>query len=166
MTLSFLFHPERAARLVQQKALDGNLPGLTDVIERVSENVFGIRFRDGYPTEVNRAVERVLVDRLLLLASHAPMAQVRAESAMALRRLRERVMAGSGTPDWPQDAHYELLTEDIRRFLERPHESVANPAPLGTPPGSPIGEPALRWIEWDWAASSSPWGNYDWWWQD
>jgi hypothetical protein len=166
MTLSFLFHPERAARLVQQKALDGSLPGLTDVIERVTENVFGIRFRDNYVTEVNRAVERVLVDRLLLLASRSPMAQVRAESAMALRRLRQRVMEGGGTPDWPQDAHYELLTEDIRRFLERPYESVANPAPLGTPPGSPIGDPALRWVGWDWASASSPWGNYDWWWQD
>ena len=116
-----------------------DLPGLTDVIERVTENVFGIRFRDEYSTEVNRAVERVLVDRLLLLAARAPMAQVRAESALALRRLRQRVMEGSGTPDWPQDAHYSLLCEDIRRFLERPHESIANP-----PPRRPSRQPHRR----------------------
>ena len=134
----------------------------TDKIERYLKNT-----KVKTDPEVNRAVERVLVDRLLLLAARAPMAQVRAESALALRRLRLRVMEGSGTPDWPQDAHYELLCEDIRRFLERPHESMANPAPLAPPPGSPIGgDPALHWIGWDWATVSSPWGNYDWWWQE
>ncbi len=40
MILSFLFHPERAARLVQQKALQPDLPGLTEVIDRVVENTF------------------------------------------------------------------------------------------------------------------------------
>ena len=164
MTLSFLFHPERAARMVQQKALQPDLPGLTDVIDRVVENVFGIRFRDGYDTEVNRAVQRVLVDRLVLLAARAPMPQVRAESTMALKRLRQRVVDGSGTPELAQDAHYSLLCEDIRRFLERPHQPVTTPPARSAPPGSPIGDPGMYWVGWDWSGPTTQWGNYDWWW--
>jgi hypothetical protein len=164
MTLSFLFHPERAARMVQQKALQPDLPGLRDVIDRVVENIFGIRFRDGYEIEVNRGVERVLVDRLMMLAAQAPMAQVRAESTMALKLLRQRVMSGSGTPELAQDAHYDLLCEDIRRFLERPHQPVTAPMAGSAPPGSPIGDPGLSWVGWDWSVPTNSWGSYDWWW--
>jgi hypothetical protein len=165
MTLTFLFHPERAARMVQQKALQPDLPGLTEIVDGVVENVFGVRFRDGYDAEVNRAVERVLVDRLMMLATQAPMAQVRAETTAALKRLRQRVMEGAGTPEVSESAHYALICEDIRRFLERPHEPVANPDAPSTPPGSPIGDPALRWVEWERPLSGSAWGIYDWWWQ-
>jgi FAD/FMN-containing dehydrogenase len=164
MTLSFLFHPERAARMVQQKALQPDLPGLTDVIDRVVENVFGVRFRDGYDTELNHVVERALVDRIMMLAAQAPMAQVRAESAMALRLLRQRVLAGRGTPEPAQDAHYDLLCEDIRRFLERPLQPITAPSAPSAPPGSPIGEPGMRWIGWDRSLSTNLWGSYDWWW--
>lgn len=165
MTLSFLFHPERAARMVQQQALRPDLPGLTDIIDRVVENVFGVRFRDGYHAEVNRAVERVLVDRLKMLAAQAPMAQVRAETTRALRGLRQRVMEGGGTPDVAEDAHYGLLCEDIRRFLERPQQPVDTPTTPLAPPGSPIGDWGMNWVEWDWARSNNLWGNYDWWWE-
>ena len=164
MTLAFLFHPERAARMVQQKALQPDLPGLTEITDRVVENVFGVRFRDGYDAEVNRAVERVLVDRLVMLATQAPMAQVRAETTAALKRLRQRVMEGGGNLDASESAHYALICEDIRRFLERPHEPVANPDAPSTPPGSPIGDPALRWVDWERPLSGSAWGIYDWWW--
>lgn len=164
MTLSFLLHPERAARMIQQQALRPDLPGLMDIVDRVVENVFGVRFRDGYDAEVNRAVERVLVDRLMMLASQAPMAQVRAETTLALKSLRARVMEGSGTPEVAEDAHYALLCEDIRRFLERPHAPISAPGAPTAPPGSPIGDPALRWVNWDSSLASGQWGNYDWWW--
>src|SRR5699024_1273815 len=39
MTLSLLLDPERAARLVQQHALDPSLPGLLDVLERTRDAV-------------------------------------------------------------------------------------------------------------------------------
>jgi len=166
MTLSFLFHPERAARMVQQKALQPDLPGLSEVISQVVEGVFGMRYRNGYHTEVNRAVERVLVDRLMMLAALAPMAQVRAETTRALRDLRIRMMEGGGTPDLAQDAHYDLLAEDIRRFLERPHEAISVPAAPSSPPGSPIGGGFMDWLDWEWTQGNSPWANYDPWWWD
>jgi hypothetical protein len=140
-TLQFLFQPERAARMIQQKALDPSLPGLTDVIHHMTQATFGLGVTDSYETEVNRAVERVFVDRLMTLAANAPMAQVRAESQYALEELAVWLSAGEA-----DQAHYRLLRSDIGRFMERPHEPVALPDSPSMPPGSPIGDPALDWL--------------------
>jgi len=164
MTLSFLLHPERAARMVQQKALQPDLPGLTEVIDRVVEGVFGGGFEDGYEAEVNRAVERVLVDRLMMLAGQAPMAQVRAEATMALKNLQATAGEGMNSPAMGEEAHYWLLWDDIRRFLERPHQAITAPTAPTTPPGSPIGDPGMDWADWDWFRGASQWSNVDWWW--
>jgi len=65
-----------------------------------------------------------------------------------------------------QEAHYGLICEDIRRFLERPHQSITTPTAPSAPPGSPIGDPGMHWVNWDWSGSSNLWGNYDgWWWE-
>jgi hypothetical protein len=164
MTLSFLLHPERAARMVQQKALQPDLPGLTEIIDRVIEGVFGGAFGDGYEAEVNRAVERVLVDRLMMLAAQAPMAQVRAEATMALKNLQAMAVEGMNTPAMGEEAHHWLLWDDIRRFLERPHQAITAPTAPAAPPGSPIGDPGMDWTDWDWFRGSSQWGSVDFWW--
>ncbi|MHB1194553.1 MAG: zinc-dependent metalloprotease [Longimicrobiales bacterium] len=147
MTLSFLLHPERAARMVQQKAIQSDLPGLDDVLGHLVENAFGMRYGDGYESEVSRAVQRVLVDRMVMLAGEAPMAQVRAEAARALELLDGRIAEGAGNADEATTAHYALLRKDIRRFLDRPHESLATPSAPVSPPGSPIGDPGMDWLD-------------------
>ena len=161
MTLSLLLHPERAARMVQQEALHPELPGLDDVLHRLVEGVFGPAFDDPYQAEVNRAVERALADRLMVLAARAPMAQVRAVTTHALRTLvgfldEESAGAGGAT-----HAHYFLLQEDIERFLTRPQGIIALPDAPDLPPGSPIGDPGMGWLDRTWSAG---WTSYDWWW--
>jgi hypothetical protein len=163
MTLSFLLFPERATRLVQQKALHPTLPGLTDILDRVVADVFDYQAVDGYTQEVNRAVQRTLVDRMIRLSSSAPMPQVRAETSMALLSLRDRLI-NADHDDVRQRAHDHLLQEDIRRFLERPHGLVEASGAPSPPPGSPIGEPSMAWLTWQGSGFSSPWQSYDWWW--
>jgi hypothetical protein len=155
MTLAFLFHPERAARMIQQKALQPQLPGLEEVLDRVVESLFGMRYRDSYEAEVNRAVQRVLVDRLILLAAEAPMAQVRAETTQILEELDRQIRVGAGNADQPTAAHYALLCKDIRRFLDRPHEAIATPTAPASPPGSPIGDPGMSWVDRWWLGGPS-----------
>jgi len=156
-TLQFLFQPDRAARMIQQKALDPSLPGLTDVIHHVTQATFGLDVTDPYEAEVNRAVERVFVDRLMRLAATAPMAQVRAESQYALERLAVWLSEASDTAAEGDQAHYRLLRSDIGRFMERPHEPVAIPESPSMPPGSPIGEPDLEWSgAWGWNLTPLP----------
>jgi len=142
-TVSQLLDPERAARLVEQKALDPSLPGLDDVLERL----LAATWRkappplSSYEAEIARAVEHVVAERLMGLAGGARMPQVRALATEALARRINSPMGG-----WLGTAHEELLAGDIRRFLERPAAPLASPAIPVAPPGPPIGEPALDYL--------------------
>ncbi len=149
-TLQFLLHPERAARMVQQHALEPDLPGLADVLDRVREGTFGASTADPYQAEVSRAVERVFVNRLMLLAGHAPDGQVRAEASAELADLRGWLEARGGT-DGGDEAHYAYLASEIERFQDRPHQPVEMPGSPDMPPGSPIGQPGMDWLRSGWA---------------
>ena len=62
-TVSEILNAQRAARLVQQHALDESLPGLGEVIDRLGDATFGATPANSYEAEINRAVEGVVVDR-------------------------------------------------------------------------------------------------------
>ena len=145
-TISSILDAQRAARLVQQHALDPGLPGLDAVIDALYDATFGTSTVDPYESEVSRAVERVFTDRIMELAAGASMPQVRALASAKLTQMRER-LAASSSVDAADLAHYGLLVQDIARFLDRPAAAFTQPAIPVAPPGAPIGEPAMRWLE-------------------
>jgi len=138
MTFALLFDPQRAARLVEQRALDRSLPDLDEVLARTASAVFADPGPDPYRRELARAVQRSMVERLMDLAATAPMPQVRAVAAQRLRLLRTGLHGAALDP--ARDAHVQLLVEDIGRFLDRPWEPRERREPLAPPPGSPIGD--------------------------
>ena len=100
LVTSLMLTPDRASRLVEQKALDPTLPGLEDVIDALYTASFGATPRTAYEAEVQRAVENVVVDAVISLASTAPMPQVRSIATLMLRR-RSAILARGipgGTP--------------------------------------------------------------------
>jgi hypothetical protein len=137
MVVSLLFDPERAARLVQQHALDPSQPSLESVLDRTIAAVFAPA-ADPYHAEIARAVQRVTVERLMGLAADPGLPQARAIAALKLTELRRRLAAAS--TDVPSRAHRTLLAADITRFLERDYDPAVRPRPPQNPPGSPIGE--------------------------
>ncbi|HEX2167462.1 MAG TPA: zinc-dependent metalloprotease [Longimicrobiales bacterium] len=151
MSLSLLLEPQRAARLVQQNALDPSLPGLADVLETSTRAIMDPDVDDAYEAEIARAVQRVYIDRLMTLAENAPMAQVRALANYELTRVLERALPEGG--DAAQAAHRLAIAAEIGRFMERPLEPIQpRPAAPGVPPGQPIGMPAMTWtsLSCDW----------------
>jgi Met-zincin len=147
MTFRLLFDPERAARLVQQHALDPGLPGLDDVLSRTSATVFGVTPHDAYQRQLARTVQRAMVERMMDLAADAPMAQVRAETTAQLRTLAARLHR-THAPDAGDAAHARLLADDVTRFLARPWQRSERRDPPPAPPGMPIGDedgPDLGW---------------------
>ena len=92
-----------------------------------------------YEELVNRAVERALVDRLIVLAGQAPNPQVRAVASASLRRLCRRAQAVAEADD--SAAHEHLMAADIGRFLDRPTEAAR---PLATPEPPP----GTNWHAW------------------
>ena len=144
LTLGFLLTPARAARLVEQHALDPTMPGLHGVIQRLVDATFGAAPADPYHAEIARAVQRVVVEHLMTVASNAEMSQVRAIATAGLRgRVASLRSAGTG----PAAAHRALLAADIERFLERPAPPAVRRAIPAAPPGAPIGEPAMHWLD-------------------
>lgn len=143
MVAQLVLNPERAARLVQQHALDPNLPGLAEVIDSVL-NVGATESVDPYLAAIGRAVERALVDRLMGLAQTARSSDVRAIAQMKVRDLAAQLTIAASTSRagaGERTAYQMLLASDVRRFLERPWDPAVLPKPFAPPPGMPIGEP-------------------------
>jgi hypothetical protein len=161
VTIGFLLQFDRAARMVGQHAVNPQMPGLEDVIDRLTAATFDAPTATPYEAAVRRAEERVLVDRVMWLASGAPNSQVRAIASLKLSKLAARLRAAVAKTE-ADTAQRTLLAADIKRFLERPLDP-ARPIPLvapDAPPGAPIGD-----LGQDWLARPSPYGGaraFDW----
>ena len=151
-TVSRVLEPSRAARLVQQHALDPSLPGLAEVLTALVDAVRPEPNETLYRTELRLAAYRVLVDRIMALADGASMPHVRALATRKLVDLRAE-MAANPPPE--RDAAFvQLVDRDIERFLEKPSAPYEMPGTPNAPPGAPIGEPALDWLARDaWTAA-------------
>jgi hypothetical protein len=139
LTFALLFNSQRAARLVEQHALDPRLPDLAEVLDASERAVFAARAASPYEAEIARAVERAMVERLIELARIAPMSQVRAVANRELETLRAR-LAARRDKDAATRASDALLVTDLGRFFARPWQQkdiIPVPEP---PPGAPIGE--------------------------
>jgi Met-zincin/Domain of unknown function (DUF5117) len=146
VTIGFVLQPDRAARMVAQYAVDQSLPGLGEVIDKLTKATFDQVTSGTYEAEVRRAEERVLVDRVMWLASVAPNSQVRAIASLKLQKLATRLRAEVGRTE-SDLAQHTLIAADIKRFLERPTadlQKVIPPSPA--PPGAPIGEEPMDWL--------------------
>ena len=138
-----ILQKERAARVVEQHAVDATLPGLEEILDRLYAGTFGSRAATPYEAEVKRSVERVFVEELMTLAATAEMPQVRAIAAARLTKIQSDRIT---TPTESDAAHRLLVTADIKRFLERPIAPTARFGRQEAPPGAPIGDPAMDWL--------------------
>jgi hypothetical protein len=155
VTVGFVLQPDRAARMVAQNAVEQSRPGLGEVIDRLVKATFEQVATGNYESEIKRAVERVLVDRLAWLAATAPNAQVRAIASLKLQQIADRVRPAAATTGKPaalgeaEHAHRTLLAADIKRFLERPMNDAMSARiipPLAAPPGAPIGDTGMDFL--------------------
>ena len=153
VTIGFVLELDRASRLVAQHAVDPTLPGLEEIIDVLTKATFDAPTANAYEAEVRRAMERVLVDRVMWLAAGSPNSQVRAIASRKLSRLGTRAASNQRLGDAPGKseadlAHGTLLAADIKRFLERPINQ-AQPIPFSAPdapPGAPIGDEGMSWL--------------------
>jgi len=146
IVVSGLLTPTRAARMVAQKAVDGSLPGLDEVIAKLAATVFDARPANAYESEINRAMERVVVSQLMELAESAPMTQVRAIATQAIRSLPMRPSLMAASAAGAERAHRQLLADDIKRFLDRPYTELRPAAVPAPPPGAPIGDFGMDYL--------------------
>jgi len=151
LVMGELLNPARAARLINQRALDPALPGLETVIDRLRDAASRKQARSAYEREITRALEHVLVDNLMTLASTAPMPQVRAIASYKLKAMmtdmQQRGTLMNTADAESQSANAQYLADEIKRFLDRPSQPAQRLAVPEAPPGAPIGQPAMEWLK-------------------
>lgn len=135
-TLSLLLHPERAARLIQQKALNQNQLGLEEVLNQLLSQTIKVKKTDSYMQEVQNVVNYNVLEYLMHLAVHdASTSQVKAVAYSTLINLR----------DWLQKNGRERtaagaqLLRKIAAFEKDPASFKLEVNAPNIPDGSPIG---------------------------
>lgn len=139
MTVEFILHPARAARLVEYHARDAAYPGLTDVIDKLLAVTWKSESETGYRGEVRRVVEQVVLYNMMALAAndHASN-QVRAIAALKLDELKTWLEAQLRTGDSSERAHAYFAAAQIEKFQQEPGNWDFS-RPVEPPAGSPIG---------------------------
>jgi hypothetical protein len=140
MPISGLLDPRRAARLIQFNGENVKNPDFAQVVDALVARTWSPKSEtDAYRAAVKRAVQRVVVDRLMDLAANADASSdVRAVATDALRRLSASLKASVGTIR-ADAAHRRAVRDDIERFLSRPAAPHQQTNPLPVPQGEPIG---------------------------
>ena len=133
LSVKQILHPARMARLVLYGSM-GDYPDLEEVIDRLLDVTWGADSpNDDYQQQVLRVVQRVTANEMMVQASNADSSgEVIAVLTDRLNKLAIQ-LEGLRTPS----AHQAAIAADIRRWQQRPEDSVPGPA-LQLPPGDPI----------------------------
>src|SRR5437773_4795826 len=145
-TLQFLFNPERAARLVEFHARNGENPGLQEVLEAIVAATWKGPYGDGYAAQIANVVDDVaLYDLMALAASDHASDEVRAIASQELHDLYAWLNAPTGGRQIADQAHVSFALRQIEQFEKDP-KKIDLTAPAEPPDGPPIGTDE----DWDW----------------
>ncbi len=138
LPLSFLFHPERLNRLVQQKNTVGF--GADDMAAALINQTWKSPRKTGFEKQIQQQTEQVLLTYLLSASINDENGyEVKAVMTNALEDLKSWISAKAKTSTGTDKAHYLLALERIK------HPSDAKPTiHKEIPPGAPIG---CEWME-------------------
>jgi hypothetical protein len=139
LAVSALLEPHRAERLTQYHSLDASNPDFAEVAKALVERTWRAPApREPYHAAIQRAVQSLVVERLMVLDEDADAStQVRAVADHWLRViLNDTAPIGD---DEPTETFARATHEEIERFLARPAEPRKRTPPPPTPPGDPIG---------------------------
>lgn len=143
LTVGLMLNPERAARLVEQHALDPALPGLEWVLDRLERAAFAPPSSDPYHAEIQRAVRVVVVRRMMALADETEMPQVKAVMIARLSGLRS--LGARSAANAADGAVNVLIAQEVASWMDRPYQERERPRPVSIPPGAPIGDEDEGW---------------------
>jgi len=140
MTLSFLFHPERANRLIEFNSRNTDLPSLGQVIDNVLKNTVQKTAPKGYEGEVSRIVNVQVVRNILALGANKDIhPQVKAITDFKLAILKKSIQSKiKNGKNENSLAHNNFLLSLISQYESNPNK-FENTKALNPPDGSPIG---------------------------
>jgi hypothetical protein len=140
LTVSLLFEPTRASRLVEYHAIDPTLPSLDEVIDQTLQTTWEAPRLSGLAGHTQYAVETVVLAGLMRLSVDKQASpQARAVAMSQISKLQAWLTDQLDIELPPGlEAHWSAALDNIERFWKDPDKFVTVP-PLATPPGQPIG---------------------------
>jgi hypothetical protein len=141
LTLRMLLNPERCARLAVQKYRDPQLPGLSEMFDKLHGAIVkpSQLAKKDYYGEIAHMTERIYVDQLIRLAANKSAdGSVRSAAHDALVRI------GSGDSVATPGTRNSYVKWFIGQYLSDPDRTVSTP-PMAAPDGAPI-DPGQEWL--------------------
>jgi Met-zincin/Domain of unknown function (DUF5117)/Domain of unknown function (DUF5118) len=133
--LQFLFHPERASRMVEYEARNGGL-GLEEMLNQVVDKTFKATKNQGLSRKVQFQTEQIVLTHLMALSTNeSANYQARAVCGKALKELKSYL----------EEAKKTVKESDYQAHLDYALERMKNPSSAKVaqhkelPPGAPIG---------------------------
>ncbi len=132
MTLKLLLNPQRANRLVQQKAMDKDALGFAEVVEKLIDETFGNVKGSNYEQEICRTVQFNVLQHLMNVSvSKQSIPQTKAIAMEGIQKISNRMSKQN-------NAFEVFLLSEIESFKKFPEKFKVMAAPK-IPDGSPIG---------------------------
>lgn len=145
-TIASLLNAERAARLIEYQARDGQQPGFGPVVEQLLAHTWRARSEVGYPAALQTVVNNLVLKYLLqLAANNRAAASVRGQALLEIEGLQQWMKAQTKRAQPAQKANLLFGLSEINRFKDDPSKFTPPPAVL-MPPGAPIGMPDIDFM--------------------
>lgn len=145
LTLDVLLEPTRAARMIASSARNATMPGFDELSDDLLRTTWFANRQDGIDAEIQRAVNNLALERLMMLAvNEGADGQARAIALDAVNRLEAWLASWTASEiDTAWRAHYAFGRFRIEQMRNDP-ASIEQIQPVTVPPGEPIGS-TLDW---------------------
>ncbi|WP_271855850.1 zinc-dependent metalloprotease [Patiriisocius marinus] len=133
MTLTLLLNPQRANRLVQQKAMNTEQLGLQVVLDHLVDRIYkSTKGSDTYIGEINRTVQFQVIQQLFNLSINSQsISQTKALAFSSLKKIQKSLKRN-------KDEFSIFIIQEIENFIKHPENFKQLKSPK-IPDGSPIG---------------------------
>lgn len=140
LTVGLILNPQRASRMVDYHSRDKNIPGLSEVLDKLIQSTWKSEEKQGTLAEIQRVVNNVVMLNIMRLAvEESAIPQARAIAFLKLEDLKNWLIKDYyAVDDRDQKAHYFYSASQIKLFLENPSQ-IQLTLPRTSPPGAPIG---------------------------
>ncbi len=133
-TLNFLFHPERASRLVLQKAQDSNQLDVSEMTNLTLDHIKNTTYSDPYSQEVQNSINAQILSHLFALSQNdQAYPQVGMSVMSALQNFRSEMAKSK-----KRSSEQQFILTLLDRFFSNPTAFKPVESP-NIPDGSPIG---------------------------
>ena len=156
LTLRLLLNPERCARLLNQKALNPTMPGLTDVLNGLIDVTVkpmrrNVSEAQTYAEAIQQMTSRRLLESLIALASDKDAdGRVRSVAHDAIRTTKTNYIrpnyTGGAFGSNVMDSTPNQMLWLIQQFERNPQQPPVASTALPAPDGAPI-DPGYEWLD-------------------